>query len=116
MTLNTAGLQAFADGIPKAIDAGTEETAAQVLDERDNLVPIDTGALLDSGTIRKVEDGHYEVREGDGLPDARATYTEYGTARMPAQPHMTPAAERCRTNLPRNVAAQLKALEKRSRV
>lgn len=116
MTFRDAGLRRFVAGLPRAIDAGAKETAAAVLDERDNLVPIDTGGLLDSGTVRKVADGHYEVREGDGLGDARAHYTEYGTARAPAQPHMTPAAERNRAALPRNVAARLKALEKRSGV
>lgn len=116
MTFKDKGLRTFAAGLPRAIDEGTAETAADVLDERDNLVPIDTGALLDTGTVRKVGEGHYEVREGDGLGDARAHYTEYGTARAPAQPHMTPAAERSRAALPRNVAARLKALEKRSGV
>jgi hypothetical protein len=116
MTFNARGLERFAQGIPSAVDQGAAETAADVLDERDNLVPIDTGALLDTGTVRKVADGHYEVREGDGLSDRRAHYTEYGTGRQVAQPHMTPAAERNRANLAINIAARLKALEKRSGV
>jgi HK97 gp10 family phage protein len=116
VTFTDKGARTFVAGMPRAIDEGVEETAADVLDERDNLVPIDTGELLDSGTVRKVADGHYEVREGDGLKDARAHYTEWGTATQSAQPHMTPAAERNRPALARNVAARLKALEKRSRV
>lgn len=106
----------FAAGLHGAIDAGTEQTAHQVKDTRDPLTPIDTGALRDSGAVVQVASGHWQVREGDGLSDARAIYTEYGTEKAPAQPHMTPAAEQNRANLPKNVAAQLKALEGRSAV
>jgi hypothetical protein len=118
VTFKDKGLRTFVAGMPRAIDEGVEETAADVLDERDNLVPIDEGDLLASGTTLKVADGHWQVREGDDLPDARAIYTEYGTTNenYPVQPHMTPAAERNRPALARNVAARLKALEKRSRV
>lgn len=106
----------FAAALPRAIDHGVEETADDILDERDNRVPVDEGDLLASGTTIQVAPGHWQVREGDGLPDARAIYTEYGTARQAAQPHMTPAAERNRANLPRNVARHIKELERKSRV
>jgi hypothetical protein len=75
-----------------ALDAGVGQTAALVKAERDPRTPIDTGDLLASGRVVKHAEAHYEVREGDGLPDARAAYTEYGTSRQAAQPHMTPAA------------------------
>jgi hypothetical protein len=116
MSVKDAGLRRFAAGIMGAIDAGAHDTADDILDERDNRVPIDTGELLDTGRVVKVEEGMYQVREGDGLPDSRAHWTEYGTSRMPAQPHMTPAAEMHRPNLAKNIAARLKALEQRSRV
>jgi hypothetical protein len=105
-------LNVFARGLPKALDKAAEQTAKAVKAERDKLVPIDTGDLLDSGEVLPGEDvGAWLVREGAGLSDARAAFTEYGTARMAAQPHMTPAAERHRGTLADNVAAQLKVLE-----
>jgi hypothetical protein len=114
--LNDAGLRAFLAGLEGAIDQGTQETAEQVKATRDPLTPVDTGELLGSGKVVQVAPGHYQVREGDGLPDARAVYTEYGTSRQAAQPHMTPAAEQHRADLPKNIAAKLKELEGRSRV
>lgn len=76
-----------------ALDAGVGDTAQLVKRERDPRTPVDTGDLLASGRVVKHAEAHYEVREGDGLPDARARFTEYGTSRQAAQPHMTPAAE-----------------------
>ena len=111
-----SNLLAYAAGLPAAIDAGTGETAQQVKDSRDPLTPVDTGGLLNSGKVMQVASGHWQVREGDGLPDARAIYTEYGTDKAPAQPHMTPAAEQHRADLPKNIARHLQELEKRSRV
>lgn len=114
MTLNTAGLDTFLAGLDTAIDDGTHETADAVKAARDPLTPVDTGDLLASGTVVQVESGHWQVREGDGLPDARAIYTEYGTSKAAAQPHMTPAAEQ--TDTAGIMAAKLKALEGRSRI
>jgi hypothetical protein len=110
------GLETFANGLADAVDQGTGETAGQVKQVRDQLVHVDTGELKASGRIVRVDSGHWEVREGDGLPDARAIYEEYGTSKHPPHPHMTPAAERNRKNLPANVARHLKALERKSRV
>jgi len=116
MTLNMAGLQTFRAGLADAIDAGCEETADQVLAIRDPLTPVLSGELLDTGTVVQIASGHWQVREGDGLPDARASYTEYGTSKAPAQPHMTPAAEQGRELLPVNIAARLAALAEQSSV
>jgi HK97 gp10 family phage protein len=106
----------FANGLPAAIDLGVQETAEQVKDARDPLTPVDTSALLKSGAVVQVSQGHWQVREGDGLSDGRAIHTEFGTARQAAQPHMTPAAEQNRANLPKNVAKHLQDLERRSKV
>ncbi len=114
MTLNDAGLRAFLAGVPQAIDEGTGDTARQIKASRDPLTPVDTGALLASGVVVRVESGHWQVREGDGLDDARASYTEYGTSRQAAQPHMTPAAEQHRADLPANIERRLKELAGRS--
>jgi hypothetical protein len=114
MTLNDAGIRNILAHLSAEIDAGVEETTHQAKDVRDPLTPVLTGELLGSGVVVQVAPGHWQLREGDGLPDARAAYTEYGTARAPAQPHVTPAAEAARVALPVNVGKRLKALADKS--
>jgi HK97 gp10 family phage protein len=110
VTITTASFDRIRAGLEGAIDRGTETTAQQVKDTRDPLTPVDTGELLASGRIVKVESGHWQFREGDGIGDARAIWTEWGTGRMPAQPHVTPAVEQNRANLAINVAAEVRKL------
>jgi hypothetical protein len=106
----------FQAGLSQAIDAGVQETAVLVKDIRDPLTPVDQGDLKASGKVVQVGQGHWQFSEGEGLPDARAAYTEYGTARQAAQPHVTPAAEQARPKLAANVGARIKALEGKSKV
>lgn len=110
MTLEMSKLIAFRAGLPQAIDDGVHDTAIQVIEVRNEYVPVDTGDLLNSGEINQIDSGVWEVSEGNGLPDARAAFTEFGTDKAPAQPHMTPAAEQNRANLATNIAARIKAL------
>jgi hypothetical protein len=110
MTLKS-NIPALRKAIGPALDTSVGETAGVVKTERDARTPIDTGDLLASGRIVRHAEAHYEVREGDGLPDARAHFTEYGTSRMEAQPHMTPAAEAGRRDIgPRARAAVKQAI------
>jgi hypothetical protein len=111
MTLKS-NIPALRGAILPALDASVGETAGVVKQERDARVPVDTGALRRSGRIVRHAAAHYEVREGDGLPDARARFTEYGTSRMQAIPHFTPAAEAGRRDIgPRAKAALRKAIK-----
>jgi HK97 gp10 family phage protein len=111
VTLKSA-IPALRRAIPDALDDTVRETAQIVKDTRDPLTPVDTGDLLDSGRIVRHDTAHYEVREGDGLPDARARYTEFGTSRQAAQPHMTPAAAEGRRQLPQRGRANLRRVIK----
>lgn len=111
MALKKNGLTKIIRNVPKTADKIAEQGARRVKEIRDPLTPVDTAALLDSGeVVAGPNQGHWIFREGDGLPDARARYTEYGTDSAPAQPHVTPAAEQVRKELPRIAAAQMKAL------
>jgi hypothetical protein len=107
MTLNSR-IPTILSNIDDALDRAVATTAQLIKKERDARVPVDTGALLASGTIIKNANANYTVQEGDGLPDARAVFTEYGTSRMASRPHMTPAAEVGRIELPQHVAAELR--------
>jgi hypothetical protein len=111
-----SAIPTFVAGLPQALDQGAEETAEQVKQTRDPLTPVDSGDLLASGRVVQVAQGFWQFREGDGLPDARSSYTEYGTAKQAAQPHVTPAAEQNRAGFAANVARHLKALERQSKV
>ena len=111
-----SNIPTFIDGLPDALDHGAEETAEQVKQTRDSLVHVVSGALLASGRVVRVAIGFWQVREGDGLPDARASIEEYGSAHRPAHPHMTPAAMQHAADLPRNVAKHLKELERQSKI
>ena len=75
---------------------GVERIVAKyaLLIERDakGLAPVDTGALRDSIT-HVLEGMAARVIAGEGLPDARAIFNEFGTSRMAAQPFMVPALE-----------------------
>lgn len=102
-------LSKIAAGISPMLDTQVGATAMEDgKPVRDRLCPVDTSALLRSGVVARVAEAHYQLREGDGLPDARAAYTEWGTSRQAAQPHMTPAAEVMGRALPRRIAAGLR--------
>jgi HK97 gp10 family phage protein len=99
----------IASGLAAALDPAVKAAAETGKATRDRLVPVDTGALKASGAVVRVDSAHYQIREGDGLPDARAAYTEYGTAKAPAQPHMTPAATTARGALSTAMGNAVKA-------
>jgi hypothetical protein len=95
----------IAAALNAALDDAVAQAAQDALVVRNRLVPVDTGALKASGQVVRVGPARYRLVEGTGLPDARARYTEYGTATQAAQPHMTPAAEQARAGLPKAIAA-----------
>jgi HK97 gp10 family phage protein len=107
MTLNSRIPQILSN-IDSALDRAVANTAQIIKKERDARTPVDTGDLLASGVIIKNTNADYTIQEGDGLPDARAVFTEYGTSRMASRPHMTPAAEVGRIELPQQVSAELR--------
>lgn len=103
-------MDAIIAGLPDAIDRGAGKVTEAVKDVRDPLTPVDTGGLLASGRIVHKGQGEWEFREGDGLPDARAIYTEYGTRKMAAQPHVTPAVEQVRPRAAAIAAPEIRKL------
>lgn len=91
MPLDTSGLRRWRSALAPAIDAGAKTAAEYVADLAQQLAPEHTGALKASKRVEG-SNGRYVVSFGAGLPDARARFQEYGTAHMPAQPYLTPAA------------------------
>jgi HK97 gp10 family phage protein len=93
MTLSISNIERVQAGLAAAVDDGARATAEAIKAIRDPLTPVDTGELLRSDLIEQIESGHYRYSEGNGLPDDRAIFTEYGTIHAAAQPHFTPAVE-----------------------
>ena len=93
MALNIQGLVEYRKGLEAAIDGAAEETANDVMDLASQLAPKDSGDLSQSGRVRQMKKGGYVVSFGNGLPDKRAIFQEYGTHDQPAQPYLRPAAQ-----------------------
>lgn len=110
-----SNLPRFAAGLPAAIDRAVEDTARDIERVASQLAPVDTGALQTSIEVFGVMgSGERTIEAGQSLD--YAAYVEYGTARQAAQPFMTPAAEQNRTLFQQRTAAQLKDLERKSRL
>ena len=104
----------FRAGLNQAIDAGVNDTAEQVADAARGLVAVDTGALRASIEVFGAGgSGERTVSAGQSL--AYAPFVEYG-GKGKAQPFMTPAAERTRPALAKNVGKHIKVLEGKSKV
>lgn len=93
MPLDLSGLKRIRAGLDAAIDAGATQAATHVNELAAQLAPQDSGALSASGEITQTGSGSYSVSFGNGLPDARAVFQEYGTVNQSAQPYLTPALE-----------------------
>lgn len=96
-----SNLSKIARDLPQTLDDAVRATAEGVDDVRREYVPVDEGDLRDSGKVIPQGNAAYTVEEGDGL--AYAPFVEYGTEKMQAQPHMTPAAEAGKSALRQNI-------------
>lgn len=113
MALNTARLTRFRAQIRGAVADGVQLSAEQMADLASQLAPYDATAqhkhLNESIVVRgQPGDLRWQVVAGEGLPDARAIFNEYGTRDMGAAPYMAPAADAI--DVRRNVAAAIERL------
>ena len=90
MRVNLKGLQKLASVLPQVEDQICDLASEAIQDEAKRTVPVDTGFL--KSTIGRVQKG-----AGHWLVFALAnyaSYVEFGTRKMAAQPFMRPAFER----------------------
>lgn len=66
------------------------ETAQDVLSISQQLVPVDTGALRQSGRVEQVNPNRVRIIYGNETVEY-ARIVEYGGGNSPAQPYLTPA-------------------------
>jgi HK97 gp10 family phage protein len=78
---------------PKKVGEALLQTAHDIFDISQQLVPVDTGKLKASGGVVPISSTVVQVGygiEGSEREDV-ANYVEYGTTHSPAQPYLTPA-------------------------
>lgn len=110
--------------LPKSLDLasaeGIKEVAELIRDHAKAICPVDTGSLRAS--IRKqvyaspathihrvgVSAGGYKINPKTGRRVDYASFVEFGTSRMRAQPYMRPAMERYKDKLPKIVKANIR--------
>lgn len=90
--IGSSKLRTIAKGMTPKASAVVRKTAFQVEADWKAGVRVDTGALKNS--IQTVIDGPLSARVVSGV--AHATFNEFGTVNMPANPAATRAAERGR--------------------
>jgi HK97 gp10 family phage protein len=82
------------------IPALIEKTANLIVTEMQRLAPYDDRPTRPEGPhLRDTITAHLEafaaeITAGEGLPDGRAIFNEFGTSRMAAHPYFRPAVER----------------------
>lgn len=90
MRIKKAGLDALIKLIPEVGDVACDLASEAVVDEARRIVPVDTGFLKSTiGRVKKSE-GHWVAYALAHY----ASFVEFGTRKMAAQPFMRPAFER----------------------
>lgn len=115
MALNMTRLSRFRKQIRGAVSQGLQQSAEQVADLASQLAPYDAAAqhkhLNESIVVRGQPGGlRWQVVAGEGLPDARAAYNEYGTRDMGAAPYLAPSV--AAIDVKRNVAEAIERLSR----
>jgi hypothetical protein len=99
------------DDAALAVRRALDESSTHVLQRAIELVPVDTGELRSSIRVEPITDG-FAITAGEGLPDARARFQEYGfhhyiTQQFIQNAFLRPALEENRTVI---IAAIARAL------
>jgi HK97 gp10 family phage protein len=89
-TITYDSMPKLLNGIDDLLDGIADQTADVALEEIQHRAPVASGAMRDGYYKAETGKGSREVRSADDLE--YPMYVEYGTSRMRAQPHVTPAA------------------------
>lgn len=81
----------FDDLVKSVASRKLDQLAQDITDDAKRLCPVNTGRLRDSIHVETVDDGTREIVAGSDEIDY-ASYVEFGTTRMRAQPYLRPAA------------------------
>lgn len=95
ITVDLAGIDALLSGLEVRVQVLIDKYAALIVARAKQLSPVDTGALRASITSH-LETMAADITAGEGLPDARAVYMEYGTRYIHPRSYLRPAVEQYR--------------------
>jgi HK97 gp10 family phage protein len=90
-TTDTADLDTIIRRL-ESLPAIVEKYADLIAEAAKRYAPVKTGALRDS-IVAHLNGLTAEITAGEGLPDARAVYMEYGTAHIVPRYYFRPAVE-----------------------
>lgn len=99
-------LHVISDQAPEAVSVALHDTADFILTLIRAFAPVDTGWLRDSYKKESVEQLHILI----GTMVFYSIFQEYGTSRMSAQPHVTPAFGQAEGFFKTQLAARLRNL------
>lgn len=99
-------LSSIAARLPKAATAALLQTAADIVDLTKQLAPVDTGALRHSYGALPISSNEVHV----GTDREYGKYVEFGTSKMGAQPHLTPAFMQAEDTFRRRIEEELQKL------
>lgn len=101
-----SNLSKIAAAAPAAASAALLKTAADITSLTKQLTPVDTGNLKHSYGALPLSPNRVLV----GTDVEYGKFVEYGTSRMSAQPHLTPAFHQSESTFKKNLADEIKKI------
>lgn len=101
-----SNLSKIAAAAPQAASAALLKTAADIVDLTKQLTPVDTGNLKHSYGALPLSSTRVLV----GTDVDYGKYVEFGTSRMSAQPHLTPAFHQSEETFKKNLADEIRKI------
>lgn len=96
---------------PELAKAALLQTAQDIYEVSQQLVPVDTGALKQSGGVDVVDSSTVRIGYGNDSDVQYAKYVEYGTSNSPAQPYLTPAFTQAEETFKARIIEKMKELK-----
>ena len=97
--------------IDNAIKNSVEKVKFKAEAKAISLVPVDTGRLKGSITVKDLGPYNFELRAGYTNDVDYAQYVEYGTSKMKAQPFLRPAIEYARKEVVKDLNKEIKKIK-----
>jgi len=97
--------------IDNAIKNSVEKVKFKAEAKAISLVPVDTGRLKGSITVKDLGPYDFELRAGYTNDVDYAQYVEYGTSKMKAQPFLRPAIEYARKEVVKDLNKEIKKIK-----
>lgn len=94
------GITAYLESSNAKMQAVLEESAREIAETAKLLAPKDSGDLGESYNVIQTGESSFQI----GSPLDYSVFQEFGTTKMQAQPHLTPAFEAKRAGIRKKIA------------